>query len=449
VQARIIDKDGGYSEYTTDVVVKNVAPTATLANTGPIDEGASATISFSSQSDPSSADTAAGFRYSYACNGQESSLAATYAAADMGPSAFCSFDDNGTYPVKARIFDKDDGYRDYTTNVVVNNVAPTAALGNNGPVNEGSAATISFSNQFDPSNADTAAGFHYAYACDNGSLAAATYGGSGTSTSTTCTFADNGTRTVRARIIDKDNGYSEYTTNVTVSNVPPNITSFSGTSTGLSGPLVFVPATFNGTFKDAGTLDGGKVEWSWDGAADTSATQTYSANGTDTHSFSQTHQYTSAGCNHTATVKITDKDNGSDAGSTATTTVGVGTGAFLPPLANQPVADKLKNGQVLPVKIQVTDCNGAGQNNLSPAIRLVSGDQTPLAEVGAETITPNSVSSADSTGVMRSSASDGSYIYNMRISLSQLNAPWTIIIYPYGNGQPVGPTLRHVIQATK
>jgi hypothetical protein len=69
--------------------------------------------------------------------------------------------------------------------------------------------------------------------------------------------------------------------------------------------------------------------------------------------------------------------------------------------------------------------------------------------VGAETITPNSVSSADSTGVMRSSASDGSYIYNMRISLSQLNAPWTIIIYPYGNGQPVGPTLRHVIQATK
>ena len=45
-----------------------------------------------------------------------------------------------------------------------------------------------FSGQSDPSSADTTAGFHYAYACDNGSLATATYLGSGTAATQDCTF---------------------------------------------------------------------------------------------------------------------------------------------------------------------------------------------------------------------------------------------------------------------
>src|SRR5207249_3698169 len=104
-------------------------------------------------------------------------------------------------------------------------------------------------------------------------------------------------------------------------------------------------------------------------------------NGTDTHNFGpQTHQYTTAACNHTATVKVTDKDGGSNAGSTQTITVGVGIGAFQPPMTNQPVTNKLKNGQVLPVKIQITDCGGAPVNGLSPAIRLSEGDQTSVPD---------------------------------------------------------------------
>src|SRR5207248_1814478 len=68
-----------------------------------------------------------------------------------------------TFTVRGRITDKDGGFTDYTSTVRVTNVAPTATLGNNGPVPEGSTALVSFSNQGDPSAADVAAGFTYSY----------------------------------------------------------------------------------------------------------------------------------------------------------------------------------------------------------------------------------------------------------------------------------------------
>src|SRR5207249_1920660 len=168
----------------------------------------------SNQFDPSSADTAAGFQYAYACDG------VTFGAPGPSPSANCTFADNGSYTVAARIVDKDGGSTGYTTTVTVTNVAPTASLSNNGPADEGSPATVSFSGQFDPSSVDTSGGFHYAYACDGGSLAGATYAGSGTSASTACTYDDGPTtHTVRARILDKDGGYTEYTTVVSAHNL--------------------------------------------------------------------------------------------------------------------------------------------------------------------------------------------------------------------------------------
>ena len=223
VKARIIDKDGGFTEYTTNLVVNNVAPTGTLGNNGPINEGGSATVSFSGQSDPSSVDTAAGFHYAFSCTNGDLS-GATYAGSGTSASTSCSSSDNGSFPVKARIIDKDGGFTEYTTNLVVNNVAPTGTLGNNGPINEGGSATVSFSGQSDPSSVDTAAGFHYAFSCTNGDLSGATYAGSGTSASTSCSSSDNGSFPVKARIIDKDGGFTEYTTNLVVNNVAPTAT---------------------------------------------------------------------------------------------------------------------------------------------------------------------------------------------------------------------------------
>ncbi|MFL5755957.1 MAG: hypothetical protein ACJ77N_06620, partial [Chloroflexota bacterium] len=93
---------------------------------------------------------------------------------------------------------------------------------------------------------------------------------------------------------------------------------------------------------------------------------------------------------------------------------------------------------------------GAGVSNLVPAIRLGAGDQTATPDDAVVAITvPTSVSIADTTGVMRSSGSDGSYIYNMNINIP-LNTDYTVVIYPYWTtGTPAGVTLRHVIQATK
>ncbi len=223
ISAAVVDKDNGVRTYASSASITNVAPTATLGNNGPVDEGSPATIELTGASDPSTSDTTAGFKYAFSCTNGDLS-GADYASASTTASTSCTFNDNGVYPVKGRILDKDGGYTEASTSVSVTNVAPTATMGNDGPVYEGSPATISFSAQSDPSTADTAAGFHYAFSCDNSSLATATYAGSGTDASTQCTYSDNQVATVRARIIDKDGGVTEYTTEVTVNNAAPTAT---------------------------------------------------------------------------------------------------------------------------------------------------------------------------------------------------------------------------------
>src|SRR5207248_3077025 len=445
VKVTVTDKDGGSGSAQFTANVANVAPTATFSNDGPVNEGSDFHLFLSSPSDPSSADTSAGFQYAFDCG-------SGYGAYSGTASATCSTTDNGVRSVKGKIKDKDGGVSEYTASVAVNNVNPVVLAPSDQSSNEGENHSFSLGSFGDP-GADspwsvdvgwgdgsphttfskTATGSlgsqSHTYA-DNGSYTVTVKvtdkdGGSGQATfkanvanlapNVTApadqnanegaaqsfnlgSFSDAGANdgpwavdvdwgdgsayttfnqssqgslgsqshtyengaatayTVTVKVTDKDGGSGQATFKVTVSNVPPTITSFTGTTTGLSGPLVFTaPVVFNGTFKDPGVIDNPwSADWSWDGTADPTSHQTYPANGTDTHTFTQSHQYTSAGCNHTGTVKITDKDGGSD---TKTITVGVGSGAFLPPVTNTPVTNKLKNGQVLPVKIQITDCN--------------------------------------------------------------------------------------------
>ncbi|NWG07638.1 MAG: BMP family ABC transporter substrate-binding protein [Chloroflexi bacterium] len=133
--------------------------------------------------------------------------------------------DNGTYTVGLKVIDVQGGEGSTVFTVTVNNISPTANLVNNSPTNEGSPATVTFAGQTDPSGADENAGFHYAFACDGGPLADATYENSSTDASTTCTFDDGpSSHVVRARIIDQDDGFTEYTTEVIVDNIAPTAT---------------------------------------------------------------------------------------------------------------------------------------------------------------------------------------------------------------------------------
>lgn len=120
VGLRVTDVYGEADFATAIVMVSNVAPTATFGNDGPVDEGTGFTLGLTAPSDPSSADTAAGFLYSFDC-GDGSGYGASGAAA----TATCPTDDNALRSVKGRVQDKDGGVTEYTDSVTVRNVSPT------------------------------------------------------------------------------------------------------------------------------------------------------------------------------------------------------------------------------------------------------------------------------------------------------------------------------------
>ncbi|HWI63779.1 MAG TPA: PKD domain-containing protein [Symbiobacteriaceae bacterium] len=113
VMARIMDKDGGMSEYSATVQVVNVAPTADLQVPAMVNEGDSFAVALANEHDASMADTAAGFTKSFDCGAGFSGVAS------------CTAIDNPSMLVKGRIMDKDGGMSEYSATVPVMNVAPS------------------------------------------------------------------------------------------------------------------------------------------------------------------------------------------------------------------------------------------------------------------------------------------------------------------------------------
>lgn len=106
--------------------------------------------------------------------------------------------------------------------VTAANVAPTAALTNSGPIMEGSIATVSFSDMFDPSPADLAAGFRYSYDFDNDGTFDITDSDSPTAAVPASRTAQGpATLTVRARIADRRGAFTDYTTDLVVQDSTP------------------------------------------------------------------------------------------------------------------------------------------------------------------------------------------------------------------------------------
>jgi hypothetical protein len=133
--------------------------------------------------------------------------------------------------------------------VTVHNVAPTATFNYPGSgVNEGQDINLSLTTPNDPSAADRAAGFEYAFDCGSG------YGAWAGSNSASCVTTNIGSRSVGAKIRDKDGGTTEYTGTVAINDVVPSITSVTPSVTLLQvGATARVTVEFDGYSGDTFT----------------------------------------------------------------------------------------------------------------------------------------------------------------------------------------------------
>ena len=101
--------------------VANVAPTASVANNGPVDVNYPVTLTVSNQKDVSPVDTLAGFTYSVRLERRPEQQHGSVrdGLRSSNPLIEHTYHKAGTYTVTMRITDKDGGFSDTLTTIVV------------------------------------------------------------------------------------------------------------------------------------------------------------------------------------------------------------------------------------------------------------------------------------------------------------------------------------------
>ncbi|MFO0875850.1 MAG: PKD domain-containing protein [Gemmataceae bacterium] len=248
------DADGLSHSVTFELIVVNVGPTATFVG-DTIDEGQSATVSFQQVSDPSAADRAGGFIYSYDFGDGNWITGGT---SMVVPAQFLP--DNGSIEVRGRIQDKD-GESIFTTLVQVRNVAPSISNLTITPVaNEGGLVTLEGSFT-DPGVGDIHT-LRIVWGDDE--FDEVTLAEGERTFRVTHRYRDNdlpggsnpGTYTVRVVLNDDDGGTTDSTQSVQVSNVTPVFGFVRGTGT--NGGILL-----QGQYGDAGLRDGQTLQVNW------------------------------------------------------------------------------------------------------------------------------------------------------------------------------------------
>ena len=133
------------------------------------------------------------------------------------PAIFLA-DGDDTLTVRARIIDEDNGFTDYTTSIVINNVNPTANAGGPYSVNEG--GTVSLSG----SGSDVAADIPdlvYEWDLDNDGQYDDAVGANPVFDATNLDGNATSIYPVKLRVSDGDGGSAISSTTVTVTNVNP------------------------------------------------------------------------------------------------------------------------------------------------------------------------------------------------------------------------------------
>jgi PKD repeat protein len=300
IHGRVTDSAGHYTDYTRNIQVVNVPPTARISS--PSAGIAGQALSFTaSASDPSSADTQAGFVYRWTFGDGSSATGQSVSHAYTAP---------GNYTVTLTATDKDGGKGSTTRSVTVASLNPIAQFTGPASVNEGGTATVVFSKVSGGSGPYT-----YSYDFNNDGVFEVTASPSASAVMPASYLADGPrTLTVHGRVTDSTGHYTDYTTTIQVVNVAPTAT-FTMPPTALPGSTV----DFNGSATDPSKADvAAGFTWSWN----------FGDGGTATGQ-SATHIYSAAGT-YTVTLSVKDKDGGVGI-STSTITVSQSTPYILTP----------------------------------------------------------------------------------------------------------------------
>jgi endonuclease/exonuclease/phosphatase family metal-dependent hydrolase len=119
-------------------------------------------------------------------------------------------DGPSTHAIAVQVTAPDGATATHATTVAVRNVAPSATFSAPTTVFAGDPIGLALTSPSDPSAADVAAGFQFAFDCGAG------YGPWSSTPTASCPTDDAVARTVRAEIRDRDGAVSEYTASVTV-----------------------------------------------------------------------------------------------------------------------------------------------------------------------------------------------------------------------------------------
>ena len=146
--------------------------------------------------------------------------------------AYFGITDSGpARPIGARVTDGKSASVPVATTLKVMNAAPTAPLSLAGAVTEGGTGKVVYGRATDAAAPDRAAGYRYSYDLDNDGKwdvgDGKTFAGGVTATSAVippALLTNSGTRIVKARVFDKDGGFTETKLTVPVRNVAPRAT---------------------------------------------------------------------------------------------------------------------------------------------------------------------------------------------------------------------------------
>jgi PKD repeat protein len=278
VTVSVMDQAGGSDTQLFEVTVNNVRPVLVVAIDQEINEGQPLDLSGIGGAPPLGLfiDNGKLDTHTAAVNwGDGSATEATTIFSASGSGALGgthTYADNGVYTVTVSVVDDFGDSATETFMVTVGNVAPTGTLHSSGPVNEGSTASVSLLFTIDPSSVDTAAGFRYAYDFNNDGIfdvGDGTYAGSPavSKQAVPASLLEDGPTApiVRARIIDKDGGYTDYFTEIEVNNVPPALTDIAGDNIDEGEVATIVARVVDPSPRDVFDFD---VDW-LDGTSDT------------------------------------------------------------------------------------------------------------------------------------------------------------------------------------